>query len=58
MVRTFLDELANGTSTYRSLHNLTERLEDDFYPPTINDPIYFTREQHWVVERDNGFTSS
>ena len=25
----------------------------DHYPPTINNPIYFTREQHWVVERDN-----
>ena len=25
----------------------------DYYPPTINNPIYFTREQHWLVERDN-----
>jgi hypothetical protein len=25
----------------------------DFYPPTINNPIYFTREQHWIVERDH-----
>lgn len=27
-------------------------IDADYYPPTINDPIYFTREQHWVVERD------
>lgn len=25
----------------------------DNYPPLINSPIYFTREQHWVTERDN-----
>ncbi|MDA7882408.1 lamin tail domain-containing protein, partial [Akkermansiaceae bacterium] len=25
----------------------------DHYPPLINNPIYFTREQHWLVERDN-----
>ena len=25
----------------------------DNYPPTINNPIYFTREQHWLVERDH-----
>lgn len=28
-------------------------IDADYYPPTINSPIYFTREQHWVVERDN-----
>lgn len=26
---------------------------NDHYPPTINSPIFFTREQHWIVERDN-----
>ena len=26
-IRTFLDELANGTSNYKSLHNLTEQVE-------------------------------
>ena len=25
----------------------------DHYPPLLNSPIYFTREQHWLVERDN-----
>ncbi len=23
---------------------------DDAYPPTANDPVYFTREQNWLVE--------
>lgn len=27
--------------------------DSDNYPPTLNIPIYFTREQHWAVERDN-----
>lgn len=27
-------------------------IDADYYPPTINNPIYFTREQHWLVERD------
>jgi len=31
MIRTFLDELANGTSTYRSLHNLTEQVEHQYH---------------------------
>jgi hypothetical protein len=25
----------------------------DYYPPTLNTPIYFTREQHWAVELDH-----
>ena len=25
----------------------------DNFPPLLNDPIYFTREQHWVTERDH-----
>lgn len=28
-------------------------VDQDHYPPLINNPIYFTREQHWVVERDH-----
>jgi len=27
--------------------------DGDYHPPTLNDPIYFTREQHWLVERVN-----
>ena len=29
-IRTFLDELANGTSNYKSLHNLTEQVEHQY----------------------------
>ncbi|MGJ8697929.1 MAG: lamin tail domain-containing protein [Verrucomicrobiaceae bacterium] len=31
----------------------SNNIDADYYPPTINNPIYFTREQHWIVERDN-----
>jgi hypothetical protein len=31
MIRTFLDELANGTSNYKSLHNLTEQVEHQYH---------------------------
>lgn len=27
-------------------------IDADYYPPTINNPIYFTREQHWLEEID------
>ncbi len=30
-IRTFLDELANGTSNYKSLHNLTEQVEHQYH---------------------------
>ena len=30
-IRTFLDEVANGTSNYRSLHNLTEQVEHQYH---------------------------
>ncbi len=30
-IRSFLDELSNGTSRYRSLHNLTEQVEHQYY---------------------------
>lgn len=28
-------------------------IDADYYPPLLNDPIYFTREQHWITERNN-----
>ena len=31
MIRTFLDELANETSMYKSLHNLTEEVEHQYH---------------------------
>ena len=30
-IRSFLDELSNGTSRYRSLHNLTEQVEHQYH---------------------------
>lgn len=30
-IRTFLDELVNGTSNYKSLHNLTEQVEHQYH---------------------------
>jgi Protein NO VEIN, C-terminal len=30
-IRTFLDELSNGTSNYKSLHNLTEQVEHQYH---------------------------
>ncbi|MDB2674273.1 lamin tail domain-containing protein [Akkermansiaceae bacterium] len=37
---------------YGNTASSSNNIDADYYPPTINDPIYFTREQHWVVERD------
>ena len=37
---------------YGNTAGSSNNIDADYYPPTINDPIYFTREQHWLVERD------
>ncbi len=37
---------------YGDTASSSTNIDADFYPPTINNPIYFTREQHWLVERD------
>lgn len=37
---------------YGNTAGTSNNIDADYYPPTINDPIYFTREQHWAVERD------
>lgn len=42
-----------ASTPYGSTAGSSSNLDADYYPPTLNDPIYFTREQHWVVERDN-----
>jgi len=42
-----------ATTPYGSTAGSSNDVDADYYPPTINSPIYFTREQHWVVERDN-----
>jgi len=38
---------------YGNTAGSSTNVDADYYPPTINNPIYFTREQHWLVERDN-----
>ncbi|MGI9243356.1 MAG: CotH kinase family protein, partial [Verrucomicrobiales bacterium] len=42
-----------ATTPYGQTPRSSTNIDNDNYPPTINNPIYFTREQHWVVERDN-----
>ncbi len=42
-----------ASTPYGNTTSSSSNIENDFYPPTINNPIYFTREQHWVTERDN-----
>ncbi len=42
-----------ATTPYGNTPGSSRDIDADYYPPTINNPIYFTREQHWVVERDN-----
>ena len=42
-----------ATTPYGSTAGSSTNVDADYYPPTINAPIYFTREQHWVNERDN-----
>ena len=42
-----------ASTPYGNTPGSSNNIDGDYYPPTINNPIYFTREQHWVVERDN-----
>ena len=46
-----------ASTPYGSTAGSSTNIDADYYPPTINNPIYFTREQHWVVERDNVITN-
>ncbi len=42
-----------ASTPYGNTPGSSNNIDSDNYPPTINNPVYFTREQHWVVERDN-----
>lgn len=42
-----------ASTPYGNTAGSSTSIDADYYPSTINNPIYFTREQHWVVERDN-----
>ena len=37
---------------YGNTAQSSNNIDADYYPPTINNPIYFTREQHWLVEQN------
>lgn len=42
-----------ASTPYGNTPGSSNDIDGDYYPPLINNPIYFTREQHWVTERDN-----
>ncbi len=51
-IRTFLDEVSNGTSHYRSLHNLTEQVEHQYHGRFLVELIQNAHDA--LVERDDG----
>ncbi|MGA2260031.1 MAG: DUF3883 domain-containing protein [Acidobacteriota bacterium] len=53
-IRSFLDELANGTSRYRSLHNLTEQVEHQYHGRFLIELIQNAHDA--LFERTNGNT--
>lgn len=42
-----------ANTLYGNTASSSTNIDSDHYPPLINNPIYFTREQHWIIERDN-----
>ena len=42
-----------ATTPYGNTPGSSTNIDSDNHPPTVNNPVYFTREQHWIVERDN-----
>lgn len=42
-----------ASTPYGNTASSSTNILSDHYPPLLNNPIYFTREQHWVTERDN-----
>ena len=41
------------TTPYGNTPGSSTNIDSDNFPPTLNNPVFFTREQHWIVERDN-----
>ncbi len=41
------------TTPYGDRPRSSSNSSNDNFPPLINSPVYFTREQHWIVERDH-----
>ncbi|MFT6240546.1 MAG: hypothetical protein ACJAQT_002636 [Akkermansiaceae bacterium] len=46
-----------ASTPYGDTASTSRNIDNDSYPPTINSPIYFTREQHWLVEQENVVTN-
>lgn len=50
-IRTFLDELANGTSNYKSLHNLTEQVEHQYHGRFLVELIQNAHDALFDIEK-------
>ncbi len=50
-IRTFLDELANGTSNYKSLHNLTEQVEHQYHGRFLIELIQNAHDALFDIEK-------
>ena len=46
-----------ASTPYGSTPQSSTNFEADAYPPLLNNPVYFTREQHWLVEQENVVTN-
>lgn len=51
-IRTFLDELANGTSNYKSLHNLTEQVEHQYHSRFLIELIQNAHDALFDIEKE------
>ena len=51
-VRTFLDELANGTSNYKSLHNLTEQIEHQYHGRFLIELLQNAHDALYEIENN------
>lgn len=51
-IRTFLDELANGTSNYKSLHNLTEQVEHQYHGRFLVELIQNAHDALFDIEKE------
>lgn len=50
-IRTFLDELANGTSNYKSLHNLTEQVQHQYHGRFLIELIQNAHDALFDIEK-------
>lgn len=50
-IRTFLDELANGTSNYKSMHNLTEQVEHQYHGRFLIELIQNAHDALFDIEK-------